>query len=177
MNNNNIILIGFKHTGKSSIGKVLAEKINCDFIDLDQQIENVYTIQYHETLRCRQIMQKQGEHFFRTMEHQVLQQTLEQEKKVIALGGGTPIKKENQILLQSHSSKIIHVTAPHLLVYERIKSSGLPAFFQADENPYLVFMGLWEERQPFYQTLADYTINNDKSIAEAIQNLLKVIKQ
>lgn len=175
--NNQIILIGFKHTGKSSLGKVLAEKINCNFIDLDQQIENAYTIQYHETLHCRQIMQTHGEYFFRTMEYQVLQQTLEQEKTVIALGGGTPVKKENQILLQQHSSKIIHVTAPHLLVYERIKLGDLPAFFPSDKDPYIAFMRLWEERQPVYQSLADYTINNDKSIAETIQDLLKVIKQ
>jgi shikimate kinase len=191
---NTIILIGFKHTGKTSIGKALAKKLKVDFIDLDQQIEEAFALTYHEVLSCRQIFHKYGEHFFRTMESLSLKKTLRQKKSVIALGGGTPIKNENQILLQAEKSseesqhrqkksthihynpfKIIHVTSPISIVYDRIASSGVPAFFSPNEDPYHTFIRLWKEHYHIYQTLADYTINNDKTITDAVHDILKVI--
>jgi len=207
--NGNIILIGFKHTGKSSIGYILSKNLGIDFIDLDEQIEKTYALQHdltNSTLHCREIMQKHGEHFFRIMEHRILQKILQctqtackqpvkqpfhkpflYQQTVVALGGGTPLKKENQMLLKSTSLKIIHITAPQSIVFERIISNrlilnnlspnnSLPAFFPPDDDPYMAFIHLWKERHPVYQSLADYTVNNNKKIIDAVHEIINAIE-
>ena len=62
--NNHIVLIGFKHTGKSVIGESLAKKLHVPFIDLDQKIEFLYENKFNKKCTCRQIMQQNGKQFF-----------------------------------------------------------------------------------------------------------------
>ena len=93
---NHIILMGFKHVGKSVIGKNLSEKLKVPFIDLDHTIEMLYENTYSKKNTCRQIMQKHGEKFFRYLEMNALSETLDVKPSIISLGGGTPLIVENQ---------------------------------------------------------------------------------
>ncbi len=167
---NHIILIGFKHTGKSVIGKKLAEKLEKTHIDLDNALEEKHSKECCNGLSCRQIVQKHGIECFRNLEKEVLREV---EKKntphVISVGGGTPLDEENQsILIQN---KIVHITAPRGIVYERIMTNGRPAFFPEDANPFDSFTSIWDEREPIYKELAHITVENSGSIEDAAKSI------
>ena len=104
-----IILLGFKHVGKSTVGKHLGKKLQMPFIDLDDRIKENYHRQQGEALSCREIFHRHGETFFRDCETQALREVLRLSPAVIAVGGGTPLRPENQNLLKSHL--LIYLTA------------------------------------------------------------------
>lgn len=168
--NNHIIIIGFKSVGKSVIGRALASKLHKNFIDLDVQIEQLYKQNYHQHLTCRQIMKKHGQDFFRELEHQALLQNITSAPAVISLGGGAPLKQENQELMKTHM--IIHVIAPRGTVFERIMMHGRPAYFSEHEDPLVTFNRLWDEREIIYKKLATFSIENKGSIEQAVDQIL-----
>lgn len=78
-----IVLIGFMGVGKTTIGQLVAKKLNRDFIDVDQEIEKAF----HMTIP--ELFQEKGEAFFRQTEKDMIVDICEQTKdKVISLGGG-----------------------------------------------------------------------------------------
>src|SRR5579871_6758599 len=159
-----IVLIGFKHTGKSVVGKNLANALHVPFSDLDQHMECLYQNTYHANHTCREIMQKNGEHFFRELEAQALSEVVNRNPSVISLGGGAPLQVENQNKIKP--CIVIHLTAPKEIVYARICESGLPAFFKQDADPLDVFNRLWDEREVIYRRIKHITIENNGTIQE-----------
>ena len=90
-----IILVGYMAVGKSTVGKMLAEKRQIKWLDLDKIIEET------TKLSVSDIFKEKGEIFFRKQEHQVLKTLLEtKESLVISTGGGTPCYANNHLLLQ-----------------------------------------------------------------------------
>ena len=168
--NNHIILIGFKHAGKSLIGRRLAKSLNKKFIDLDREIEKLYETNNLESLTCRQIMQSYGESHYRELESQALQQVLKLESCVISLGGGTLLSQSNQEIIQSHT--LLHVVAPRGIVFERIMVEGRPAFFDPNEDPYESFSRLWDERNKVYKKLTTYTVDNSSTVEQAVNEAI-----
>lgn len=172
--NKHIILFGFKHVGKSLIGKNLAVYLEKKFIDLDVEVENHYEAHHSNCLTCRQIMQLHGEAYYRKLEKAVLLQVLQTPSAVIALGGGTLLDRDNQDQVASHL--LLHITAPRGIVFERIMVSGRPAFFDLKEDPYESFTRLWEERSAIFKKLTNYTIDNNSSLDHAISQAKVYIK-
>lgn len=165
-----IILIGFKNVGKSLVGKHLSDVLDLPFIDSDKVLEDLYAKQRAEKLSCREIMRKEGEEFFRDLEHEALTTVLaERPPVVIAVGGGAPLQEKNALLFTPH--QVVHVTAPKGVVYERIMINGWPAFFPREVDPYVSFQKLWAERLPRYEKLASLTIENNAPIDEIVHKL------
>src|SRR3989339_1231267 len=102
MNKKHIILIGFKAVGKSSVARSLAQQLNLNLIDLDQEIERS-----HKNLSCREIVEQKGEAHFRELEEQTLERILKSDPSIIALGGGAILNLKNRELIKNH--KIVHV--------------------------------------------------------------------
>lgn len=168
-----IILIGFKHVGKSVIGRTLALRMGKIHIDLDHEIERLYEIEFHNRLNCREIVQQQGEDLFRRLEHQALEQVIQSAPCIISLGGSTPMFEQNRILIKAHC--IVYITAPLKQVFDRIMRKGRPAFFSAGQDPWIVFNRLWREREKIYKQLATFTVENRGSIAFTLQQLIKYL--
>ena len=165
-----IIFIGFKHVGKTCIGKKLAQTLKKDFIDLDQKVEDSFEISHQKKLTCRQIMELYGLHFFRELETEVLKTILSAKSSVISLGGGTVLSETNQQLIHPH--KLIHVLAQRGVVFEQIMVGGRPAFFDPNEDPYDSFTRLWNERMTVYKRLTPLFIENHGSIEGAVKQAL-----
>ncbi len=165
-----IILIGFKHVGKSAIGAELAVRIGHKFVDLDEQIQEKFRIKHGTHKPCRKIVLEHGEDFFRDLEREAFQEVVNyQTPCVIALGGGTPLRKENQDLMLNH--QVIHVKAPKAIVFERIMLHGKPAFFSDNEDAFTCFQRLWDERIGLYSNLAGIETENSGSINEAVDKI------
>lgn len=167
---NHIVLIGFKHVGKTVIGKNLAKALKMAFIDLDQQIEGLYTIKFNKRLTCRQIVNNHGQDFFRKLEKEALKEVMVQKPAIISLGGGTLVDCENQNLVKSNF--IIHITSPRGIVFERIQMSGRPGYFDPKENLIDSFNRLWDERIKIYENICHFSIANDGSIDDALCKII-----
>lgn len=169
-----IILIGFKHVGKTSIGEKLAEQMEKPFIDLDRKVEEEHARRKMEKLSVRQIVMRSGLDYFRQLENEVLRNVLGAlEQSVISLGGGTPIDQGNREIISSHF--VVNITADKSNIYERIMVNGRPAFFPEDEDPYLAFRRIWDERSKIYDELAQITINNNGQIDKPVQELKRIL--
>ena len=169
-----IQLIGFKHVGKSTIGKALAEKIQWPFFDLDQKIESNYEKQNNKKLSCRDIMKQHGEFYFRDWESQALSDMMPSNPSIIALGGGAPMHPAYQN--SAKFSVIIHITAPQNKVFERILKSGHPAFIHPHDDLGVSLNQLWDERKKVYEAVRDCVIENNTSIDDAVNQIVGIIK-
>lgn len=168
-----IILIGFKNTGKSTIGRLLAQKLNRTFFDSDKEIESLFCKTHQEKYDCREIMQHHGADFFKVLETTTLKELIQGPPSVIALGGGTPMQQENQQLIAPHC--IVHLTAKPDLVFERIMKNGRPAFFPPEIDPRITFDQLWEERDKVYRQLTSICVENDARIYDTVNKIHRLL--
>lgn len=109
----NLVLIGFMGSGKSFLGRVLAQRLQRTFVDTDKEIEKLYKLPVAEIFR------RFGETTFRSNEHLLVQKLARQSELVIATGGGLLLNRENIALLKSNGIFIRVEAAPHIL-HERL---------------------------------------------------------
>ena len=110
------VLIGFPGSGKSTVGRQLAERFGMEFIDLDLFIEE----KYHTAIPL--LFEKYGEAAFRTLEYAALRQVLERENVVIATGGGAPCHGDAMDQINAHAQSIYLRLSEDQLV-ERLRHS------------------------------------------------------
>jgi shikimate kinase len=166
----NLILIGFKGCGKSYVGNVLAQRLEWPFCDLDNLIEALYIERKGKTLGYRDIYKRHGAIFFRQLEEDSLKEALSKDRQVIALGGGTifasPLTAD-----MLKDQLVIYLTVEPTILFRRIMSQGIPAFFNP-HDPEGSFWSLYQERAPHYQALAHYTFDNT---AQNVEDLAEEI--
>jgi len=141
-----IYLVGFMGSGKSSVGRRLAKKLNYHFIDIDDEVVQM------EGRPVTDIFQLLGENHFRRIEQQALHNTAHLNKAVIATGGGTPCFFDNMDFINAHGTSVYLRMNPSSLAFrlehalkkrpllENIKGEKLLAYI---ENKL-------EEREPWY---------------------------
>ena len=96
----NIVLLGMMGSGKSTIGGLLAKKLNNVLIDIDKRIEKM------QNQKISQIFEDMGEAYFRELEFNVTIQSLNDNNKIISIGGGAFLNKElRKIIKQKYLSK------------------------------------------------------------------------
>ncbi|WP_299225888.1 shikimate kinase [uncultured Psychroserpens sp.] len=166
-----LILVGYMGSGKSSVGKRMAELINYDFIDLDDYIEEKAEMSIKEIFKTR------NEIFFRKLEHTSLKEVIEVNNAVIALGGGTPCYGINLSLIKNHPNcKIIYLKGSIKSLTTRLSSEKenrpLIAHLQT-EGALLEFIGKHLfERAPFYEQ-SDIIIKTDNlSVDEVVASIV-----
>ena len=171
----NIILIGMKACGKSTVGKLLAQKLGIKFVELDQEIEKIHLMNKKEKLNFREIFKKHGADYFRALEKKVLKTIVEKDKEkqiILACGGGTPLDPENQMLLK-RLGKVIFLNAKEDVLLPRILMHGVPAFFPYLNDPKKSLSELMEKRRPIYEKAADQIISfTSESPEELVEEII-----
>jgi len=159
----NLALIGFMGTGKTSVGRLVADQLGFEFLDTDE------LIQVRTGRTIADIFAKEGEPAFRQLERQVVQELSTREKTVIATGGGLPTNAENLAALKSFAL-VICLWASAEKIWERVRNqSHRPLLHDAD--PQKKIRDLLAVRKPFYHQ-ADVLINTDlRSVREAAQQI------
>lgn len=119
-----VVLTGFMGSGKSTVGRLLAEHLGWTFADLDACVEKDLGIP------VPQIFSRYGEPAFRAAEVDALEKLLARSQQVIALGGGAPgTPALRRMLLAASRTAVVHLHAPFVLLYERCRAQALdPAF-------------------------------------------------
>lgn len=153
----NIILIGMPGSGKSTIGKLLAEKTGKKFVDADALIA--------ETSGCAipDIFSAQGEAGFRALETQVLAQVGKASGLVIATGGGCVTRDENYPLL--HQNGRIFCIEREL---DKLATDGRPLSQTTKMEE------MYRIRKPLYERFADYTVSNNGAAECAAEKILSI---
>ncbi len=167
----NIVLIGFMGSGKTTIGEKLALSMEYDFIDTDQYIEVLTGKSIND------IFSSEGEVAFRRLETKCLTEFKQSlHHCVLATGGGMPLKEENAALLREIGMVIFLKTSKEV-TYARLKQDTTRPLLQG-ENPKKKIEDLLTKRMPFYEKVADVVVSTDDcsfdSIIKEIQNYYKV---
>jgi shikimate kinase len=168
----NIVLIGFRCSGKSTIGRELAEALSTEFVDTDD---------YLETKRGRsigQIFEDHGETVFRLWESDCLNEISKMDNVIIATGGGAVLKYKNVRNLK-RCGRIIFLDVNPDVVVHRIRKdvenrSRRPALTGADLEEEIVDQ--IKLRRPYYLSVADWSIDTSfMNIESATQEILDQI--
>lgn len=165
----NIILIGFMGCGKTSVGKRLAQTLECDFLDTDELIEK------EQGRSISEIFATDGEGVFREMETQCLKNLLQKDDSgfVLSVGGGLPIREVNRELLKELGDVILlHVTPD--VVYKRLRNDKTRPLLQ-DKNPRGRIVDLMNARKTFYEDAATHVVEvSDRSFEEIVREILNI---
>jgi shikimate kinase len=166
----NIALIGFMGTGKTAVGKLLAQKLGKKFIELDALIEKKAGRSIPEIFR------RDGEVRFRELEIGAVREVSTQKNIVIACGGGVVLNTINIEHLRKESV-IICLTASPSVILRRTAGdrAGRPLLDVADRAQEI--KKLLEFRRPFYTRAADITVNTSRlDIEGVVAKVLGILK-
>ncbi|MCP4430366.1 MAG: shikimate kinase, partial [Gammaproteobacteria bacterium] len=145
MSKRNIILVGPMGSGKSTIGNIIARKLNREFQDSDYYIEEKTGVD------VARIFDIEGEEGFRDRESNALKELLEIENRVVATGGGSVIRADNQKLLRSRGY-IVFLDTSVKQQMQRLRRDKKRPLLQTD-NPFERLQILLNERRPIYLDL------------------------
>ena len=165
-NKDNITLCGMMGSGKSAVGKILAKKINFNFIDTDKLIEEKTGKSISE------IFDEDGENKFRKLEQTIICDILQNKKIIVSLGGGAIINSETRKIINKNSFSIYLNVKIDILKKRLKKSRNRPLIFGKDLHQTLT--ELLKKREKFYKK-TDLIITNEKNINETVNNIIKNI--
>jgi shikimate kinase len=146
-----IVLIGYRGSGKTTIGRKLASRLWQDLIDTDQLIvtkagKNIATI-----------FREQGEQAFRDMETEVVLETLKLQDVVISLGGGAVMREENRFALKNSGHKVIYLRCHPQVLYHRLSSDTGSSLMRPSLTPYggtvQEIQQMLDIREPLYRSV------------------------
>jgi shikimate kinase len=164
----NIFLCGFMATGKSSIGKRLADELHCEFLDMDALIEA------DEGTTISEIFSSRGEPAFRAMESRMVERITERSGCVVAAGGGTIVNPQNLEKLK-RSGVVITLTADIPTILRRSSKEDTRPLLQTADRLERI-RTLMEQRAPFYAQ-ADIVLDTSSlNIDEVVDILLERLR-
>ncbi len=157
------MLIGPPGAGKSSIGKSLAKRMNLNFIDTDELIEN------RSGKKISDIFLEDGEAGFRALEKESVLEALRQADSIISLGGGAVLDSETQSVLRE-MNRVVYLEVS-------ISNAAPRIGFNRDRplllgNPRQQWLALMEHRKPIYESLAKYQVSTDNRKVNEVAEIL-----
>ena len=160
----NIVLIGFMGSGKSSIGRLVAQGLRFQFIDTDALVVE------RSGLEIAAIFAHHGEEHFRDLERSALESCSVLTRAVLATGGGVVVREDNRALLHELGF-VMQLTASEDVIFERVsRNTKRPLLHTPD--PRATVHTMLAARQPLYDAAAQFTIDTTKmphaDAAEAI---------
>ena len=156
----NIVLIGFMGSGKTTVGKILAEKTGKNLSDTDELIE------LGAQKPIKKIFEDHGEDFFRRLESRIIEKLSIQSDEIISTGGGAVINPVNIENLKKNGL-IFHLYAPAEELYERIKNFDDKRPLLGNKAPIDLVNRLLESRKELYN-LAHFKIDTQGKTAEKV---------
>jgi len=165
-----VALIGFMGTGKTTVGKALAEKLNRQFIELDELIEK------KAGKPISDIFKQEGEIAFRELEIEVTRDIANNKNVIIACGGGLVLNKINIDRL-SQECIIVYLTASVGVILRRTSNDAGKRPLLAVPDRFQQIKELLKFRRPYYKNSADIIINTSKmSINTVVMRIIEELE-
>ena len=168
-----LYLTGYMASGKSTLGRKIAQRADLPFLDTDKMVEEA------EDAAVADIITFAGEAYFREAERRALEQTADYENAVISTGGGLPVWGDNQAWIAEHGVSVYLNRAPEQIL-SRLSEHGRqkrPKFRGKSDEELLQFMtSHMAEREPHYlkaQLVVECDTMGDDAAVEYIANSIK----
>jgi len=175
-----VVLIGYRATGKSTVGRILAGRLKMPFWDTDAMVEKTMG------MPIKEIVALHGWDFFRAKERETIKFLTQKEDCVIATGGGVVLFRENIDLLKQNidllkqASVIIWLNAPLQDVIDRLKKDAQregtrPQFTSG--NIVQETIDIMRQRLPLYESAADYTVDTlNKNVEKVVEEICQYLR-
>ena len=160
-------LIGMMGSGKSSVGKLLANKLQFSIIDIDKEIEK------DEKLSIKEIFEKKGENYFREIESKYLLR--KRKLAVVSCGGGIILNKKNREFLKTSGYTIYLKSSIPTLEKRLLNENSRPLL--SNDNLKETLINIYSKRKTLYTSAANTTIITDRrSVKEVCELIIKKLK-
>ena len=147
---NHIVLIGFMGSGKTRVGKRLAQELGLPFVDVDKAINKKIK------MTVKEVFQRFGEPFCRALETVEIKALLEDsEKKVISLGAGLPLQEQNAAIIPQLGT-VVYIKGSADTLLKRLEGNSNP--FLDGENQEEKIRKMLKQRDPVYEKFADIVV-------------------
>lgn len=156
----NVVLIGMPGCGKSAIGRALARRLGKAFLDLDHEIVD------RAGRPIPEIFAREGEGAFRALESGLVREAGARTGCILSTGGGVVTRRENYAPLHQNGV-IVHIRRDLSL----LPTEGRPVSQSMDLGE------LWQRREPLYDAFADLTVDNDRTIEDAAEEIVKELNR
>ena len=165
-----IFLVGPMGVGKTTIGKMLANELGLRFVDCDQEIE------HRAGANIAWIFDVEGESGFRIRESHVLDELTQEDRVLVATGGGAVLKDENRSYLKERGIVVHLDTAVDLLVKRTANDKKRPLL--QNGNPRAILEKIKKDRDPLYREVSDVRVFvGDNSSRKAVSQILENLKK
>ena len=163
---NNIYLIGFMGTGKTTVAKNLQKFLPFQLVEMDEAIERV------EAMTIPEIFEKKGEEGFRMAETQLLSIISKEKNQIISCGGGIVLKPEN-ISIMKETGTVVRLTSSPDVIYERVNRNSNRPLVQGKDLSEIQKM--IDSREKYYADAADIVVDSGINTPEEVAS--EIIKQ
>ena len=162
----NLTLIGYRATGKTTLAKLLAERLGWEWIDADVEIER------RAGKTIAQIFADDGEPAFRDLEAQVIADLCRRDRLVVAAGGGAPLRPESRQAMR-RDGKVVWLTARPETILARMTGDATTAERRpnlTDHSPLHEILTLLARREPIYRQSAHAQVDTEGKTPEQLTN-------
>ncbi len=158
----NIIMIGMPASGKSTIGKLIAQELNQEFFDVDLLLEKI------EGMPLQEIINTKGNEYFRELEGRVLSE-LDLKNTVISPGGSAIYYHEAMLHLKE-IGQVVYLDVPFEIIEKRLHNMGSRGITLKQGQS---LKDLYDERKPLYEKYADISVSiQSMNIEDTVQKVL-----
>ncbi|OGP55753.1 MAG: shikimate kinase [Deltaproteobacteria bacterium RBG_13_61_14] len=166
----NLVLIGYRGTGKSTVGKILAERLKMPLVNLDDRIIA------QAGMRIPEIVEKFGWDRFRDLESQVVVEVAKEDNHVLDCGGGVILREKNVAQLKK-AGPVFWLQASIPTIVSRIKDDtqrpSLTGKSFTDE-----VADVLREREPKYRAAADHVVDTEgKSVEQVAEEIIRLFEK
>lgn len=166
----NIFLVGLMGAGKTTVGRMLSHYLGLSFIDSDREIES------RTGVSIPIIFEIEGEEGFRKREAQMIADLTALDKHVLATGGGGILREENRRNLRQNGF-VVYLNVPPRVLWERTRHDRNRPLLQV-ENPLQKLQELFVLRDPLYQEVADFVVNERRgNVRSVVQSIIKEVNE
>jgi shikimate kinase len=162
----NLVLLGFMGTGKSALGRRVAERTNRSFLDMDAELER------RAGKPIPAIFAEDGEAAFRDMETALAVEWGRQTGAVISCGGGVVLREENLQALSANGILVCLTARPEVILQRTSREKNRPLL--AGENPEEKIRALLSARAPHYAKIPIQLDTSDASLDDLTERLTKI---
>jgi shikimate kinase len=162
-----LVLVGMMGTGKSTVGRIVAERLGVAFHDTDDLVEQ------RAGRSVRELFREEGEDAFRRLETEVLVDALAaEEPAVVAAAGGVVLRPENRAALAAADARVVWLCAEPETLLERVRNGMHRPLL--DDDPEGTLRRMHADREPLYREVADAIVSVDhRSIHEVVEAVLR----
>ena len=160
-----VILIGYMAVGKTTIAKLLSEKMGVKYVDLDKLIEK------KTNLTISEIFKLKGEIYFRKIEHEIFEEMIKNDGNlIISTGGGTPCYANNHLFLNYENSQSVYLKASMPVILEKLKSEKVtrPLVANQSQEELKEFVAKHLFERSYFYNQATFKVAIDNKLPDAI---------